>query len=85
MIESGGNAKKLPLLVSHADLERVSESLYRSRCPACSKGVLFVHRSQATLELINVDRCTYCGQLVVYTDKFIADEPVLDVHHTGNT
>jgi len=80
VIEPGGNDKKLPLLVSHTDLERVSESPYRSRCPACNKGVLFVHRDQTTLALINADRCTYCGQLVIYTDKIIAGEPVLDVH-----
>jgi len=81
MIEHGANIKKPMLLVSHADLERFStESDYRSRCPECAKGVLMINRDQKSLSLINVDRCTFCGQLVVYTDKFIAGEPVLDVN-----
>ncbi len=86
MIERGANIKKLPLLVSHTDLERFStESDYRSRCPECNTGLLLVNRDQMTLSLINVDRCTFCGQLMIYTDKFIAGEPVLDIHSTKST
>ncbi len=69
-----------PVTVSHTDLKRWSdESPYRSRCPVCDQGILLVNRDQTTLALINVDRCTYCAQMIIYSDKAIAGEAVVDV------
>lgn len=69
-----------PVTVSHADLKRFSdESPYRSYCPVCETGVLLVNRDQQTFVLINVDRCTYCAQTIIYSDKAIAGEPVMDI------
>ena len=69
-----------PITVSHADLRRFSEeSEYRSYCPVCETGVLMVNRNQKTFALINVDRCTFCAQTVIYSDKIIGGEPVEDV------
>lgn len=68
------------LRVSHARLQRVSsESAFRSRCPACEKGILLVCRDQETFAIINTDCCVLCGQRVIYTDRFIAGWPVVDV------
>jgi thiol-disulfide isomerase/thioredoxin len=79
----GANSKAAPVLVSHLDLERVSnDSLFRSWCPSCKKGMLLVQRDQGTFRLINVDRCTLCGQTVIYTDKIIGGEPVEDVRES---
>lgn len=71
--------------VSHSQLARWGdESDFKSKCPACEKGLLLVMRDQTTFQLINVDRCVSCGQLVIYTDKFIGGEPVYDVHKDKN-
>ncbi len=57
------------LVVTHANLERVSEnSPYRSCCPACKLGTLLVGRDQKTFELESEDRCVLCGQLFEYSD-----------------
>ena len=63
----------------HADLPRVNgDSAFRSRCPACEPGVLFVQRHRTTYAIINTDYCSHCGQQFVYTDSEIANEPVTD-------
>lgn len=66
-----------PILVSHADLQKTNgESEYRVRCPVCEPGLLMVRRHPETLHLVNRDRCLFCGQAVIYTDKIIAGEEV---------
>ncbi len=80
------NVRAKPLQrVSHATLTRwCDESDYRSKCPACDEGILLVLRDQVTHALINVDRCVGCGQTVIYTDKFIGGEPVVDLNAKVN-
>lgn len=73
------NVKKGLIRVSHTVLQRCSqESVFRSKCPACPNGVLLVCRDQESLAIINLDCCIACGQQVMYTDKYIAGQPVLD-------
>jgi hypothetical protein len=61
-------------------MKRISDSsVFRVRCPVCEEGILMVCRHQESFELVNVDRCTRCAQMVIYTDKFINGEPVLDI------
>lgn len=77
MTTTGANIGKDPVQVSHTQLERVSdESLFRSWCPVCEKGILLVSRLD-TGGLSRVDRCTLCGQLIVYEDDDIAGIPLL--------
>ncbi len=77
---SGENLKAEPMRVAHADLRRVnSASQFKCWCPKCKEGILLVCRQQSSGTLINIDRCTRCGQQYLYTDKFIGGEPVLDV------
>ena len=79
------NAHAPAMRVSHSSLERWSgESEFRSKCPACSEGILLVLRDQVTFQLINVDRCVACGQTVVYTDKIIGGEAVTEVYKSAN-
>jgi hypothetical protein len=74
------NLLKDALIVSHEKLVRLNEeSAYKSKCPACPKGVLFIQRHPETFELCNLDHCPSCGQHVVYTDATINGEPVRDV------
>ncbi len=69
------NLDKSPLHVRHSELKRASEeSLFRSECPACPKGVLLVCRDQTTYELLRDDRCVLCGQHVIYSDRDIAGQ-----------
>ena len=57
------------LQVKHRELERVGDSLFRSRCPVCKQGFLLVYRDQGSFELLLEDRCMLCGQSVFYTDR----------------
>lgn len=68
------NIAEPPMGLWHASLERVGESAYRSHCPACDKGMLFVGRDQETMKLLRRDRCTWCGQEVRYLDAGINGE-----------
>lgn len=71
------NFHAAPLRVTHAKLQIASfESAFRRYCPTCVKGVLMVSREQETFSLIDVDRCIYCGQMVIYDDEIIGNEPV---------
>lgn len=69
----GQNIDKDPIRVRHDELSRVdySDSPFRSWCPVCDKGILLVGRNQKTFQLSRVDRCTGCGQIVIYTDDDI--------------
>lgn len=77
---AGENMKAETMRITHADLRRVSPaSPFKCWCPECKDGILPVCRQQSSGALINVDRCTQCGQQFLYTDKFIGGETVLDV------
>ncbi len=66
---AGINIGKPVIDVSHAELERSdNNSLYRSVCPACDKGVLLMKRNLQTLQLEEYDNCVLCGQSVHYND-----------------
>lgn len=64
----GQNIGKAPIKVYHSDLKRDSDSLYRSKCPSCPKGILLVQRNQKTLDLEATDCCIACGQIFIYQD-----------------
>jgi hypothetical protein len=80
------NVDKPPIRVSHAKLERDSaNSAFRSVCPVCpcpddmGPGTLPVARDPKTFAIINIDRCTLCGQQFIYTDATINGAKVVDV------
>ncbi len=57
------------LRIPHKKLKRSSNlSVYRSICPACNIGLLFVGRDPKTHILQEHDYCVLCGQRVIYTD-----------------
>ncbi len=63
------NVYNAPITVVHAKLERISDnSIFRSVCPACTKGTLLVRRDHTTFKLIAEDNCILCGQQFVYSD-----------------
>ena len=80
----GANIHAPAIRVSHAQLERWGEGDFKSKCPSCSDGILLVMRDQATFQLINVDRCIFCGQTFVYTDPIIGGESVYNVYAKTN-
>ena len=64
----GENLKKSPVIVNHKQLIRIGDSPYRSKCPFCENGILFVYRNEKTFELEQKDCCIVCGQRVEYAD-----------------
>ncbi len=63
------NAEAPLLEVRHAQLERTSEeTVFKSKCPACSDGVLLVGRDGETFLLLERDYCIVCAQSVRYLD-----------------
>ena len=76
MAELPDNIDKPLIRVAHAELERFSgESAYRSKCPVCEGGVLFISRDpEAGFLLMRRDRCVICGQSFYYTDETINGE-----------
>lgn len=66
--KAGINLNKPVIHIKHQDLQRDSDSPFRSTCPICKKGVLLVRRDQCTLKLIGEDRCILCGQAFIYDD-----------------
>lgn len=60
--------------VRHAELERVSASAFRSRCPVCKEGLLLVYRDSETMKLSRWDVCTRCAQGFEYVDEAINGE-----------
>lgn len=55
--------------VRHADLERADDnSIYKSECPTCGKGLLLVARNAVTMVLKEYDMCILCGQQYRYLD-----------------
>lgn len=67
------NIHAQPIRIYHANLQRVNEGSYLSECPFCPNGVLVVTRHNVTYMLSRRDRCTGCGQAVVYQDDKIGD------------
>jgi uncharacterized protein (DUF983 family) len=68
------NMTNEPTHVSHASLERWSDSAYKSKCPACKDGLLLIYRD-VDFKLVRLDRCVSCGQQVYYTDETVNGEP----------
>lgn len=71
------------MMVRHANLKRIdAESPFRSWCPVCDRGLLLVARHFSATHAVNpnevsgVDRCTLCGQIVIYEDAEIAGHKV---------
>jgi len=65
---AGKNIESPIIYLKHSDLERVSDSLFKSSCPICKRGVLLVHRHPKTFLLEEFDHCVLCGQRFIYTD-----------------
>lgn len=81
-IDVGANVNAEPITLSHASLPAASKgSPFHKECPACKKGILLVYRDDKTFMLRNLDRCIYCAQRFIYTDKTINGERVIDVVH----
>ena len=63
------NVSLPPLEIKHQSLERVDDSIFRSKCPHCQEGILFMKRiAPKTLFLSTEDMCTSCGRRFIYTD-----------------
>ena len=54
--------------IKHGSLERFGDSAYKSVCPQCKEGILFVYRDPETFKLLRIDCCCLCGQRFEYTD-----------------
>ncbi len=65
---TGMNLNKKIIHVKHTELTRVGESPFRSDCPVCKEGILFVRRNNNTGQITNEDRCILCGQAFIYED-----------------
>jgi len=72
------NVDKPVLDVFHDQLPRYGDSAYKSECPACVQGILFIGRNHRTFILQRLDCCVVCGQRVRYLDLTINGEPVQD-------
>lgn len=63
------NLNRPPIHVNHTELKRLyDESIFKSICPACTRGTLVMRRDPDTFELLAEDRCLLCAQLVIYDD-----------------
>jgi predicted RNA-binding Zn-ribbon protein involved in translation (DUF1610 family) len=75
------NMDKPPLRVHHLYLQPFEalmlepERGFKVLCPLCG-GLLMVYRNQETMVLARRDRCVRCGQLYIYLDETIEDEPL---------
>lgn len=54
--------------VRHSELKRISDSPYKSECPACESGLLLMARDKMTYALSEIDYCILCGQQFKYLD-----------------
>jgi hypothetical protein len=77
------NLSKPVWRLHHAALRRTGESLFRSACPACGKGMLLVRREPVTFRLARFDVCVACGQRVEYLDSKIGGEEPVAVVEEG--
>jgi len=64
------NIKKPIKKVKHQDLTRFNpeNSIFKSICPVCKKGILLVGRDQMTFDILTNDVCVLCGQRFIYID-----------------
>lgn len=62
------NMNRETISVSHSELTRYGDGIYRSECPECKVGLLSVHKDQETLILEEYDTCVLCGQSFRYLD-----------------
>lgn len=62
------NIQLPPMEVRHRDLKRRDDSIFRSECPHCIDGVLFIQRDIISLKLQPHDNCLFCGRRFIYTD-----------------
>ena len=65
------NLDKPVIEIYHKNLKRASpdDSHYRSICPCCPNGILFVMRQQESpFILMPLDCCVSCGQQFFYLD-----------------
>lgn len=65
---AGLNFSADPIIVKHASLKSIDNSLYRKSCPVCYHGTLLVRRNNKTFVLEEIDVCILCGQHVKYQD-----------------
>lgn len=79
MSEVGKNINNPPRRVRWKELERASDSAFRSTCPACNSGVLLVRRCLCFEHFSCFDRCTECGQVFIYEDEEILGTHVLSI------
>jgi hypothetical protein len=69
LVKVAPNINEPPMRVRHAELKRADkDSAYKSICPVCNTGWLLVERDIKTFQLNPIDRCTRCGQHVIYSD-----------------
>lgn len=67
VFEVFNNTKLKPMIVRHAEMERVGRnSNYASKCPLCG-GTLLIHRDK-NFNLSCNDRCIRCGRAFYYID-----------------
>jgi len=64
---TGININSDVLIVQHANLNRYGDSMYKSVCPVCEQGILFIRRDDEG-HLMPDDMCCLCAQKVRYTD-----------------
>lgn len=77
--EPGENIAAEPILVKHFTLKYADdESIYRTICPVCDTGILLMARDMKTFHLLKNDRCTFCGQAVIYTDLDNAEQDLIE-------
>lgn len=66
------NGRRPPIRVSFYRLCPIGpdpeELSHKSACPACPGGMLLMARDSRSGALLAEDRCTSCGQAVVYED-----------------
>jgi len=66
---TGKNINEPAVHVKHSELERENtSSRFRSTCPVCQEGILFVRRHSESYALLAQDNCILCGQRIIYDD-----------------
>ena len=64
----GANLNNPIIEVKHTNLKRFDDSGYKSYCPTCEEGILFMRRDQETGHLLENDNCCFCGVDCTGTD-----------------
>ncbi len=66
-VHNAPNMERQPIRLYYADLAAAGEDMLRRDCPFCANGSLPLRRDDNG-HLVTEDRCTGCGQQVVYLD-----------------